>query len=351
MKILLVEDAEDQQRLFEDSVEFFNEKYNSKVEYEIFADISAALNNIDGSFDGAIIDLWLGFDKKGGNELLHQLGLPFTRIPVIFVTAFLDSVDDHPSVIKKRTRDESTYESDLLLFQKIFDTGLTRIMGGRGEIEIHLTQVFLKNLLPQLATWVSYGKEDSARTERALLRYALNHLFELLEEGEDRCFPEEVYLHPPMSDNITTGSIVKDKTTDRPFVILSPACDLVVRGENGRSNTEQILLVDIESMSDALKGSRKKDRVESLVKNKHQYFHWLPPTVFFEGGVLNFRKLHSLAIDEFDDKFEIPSIQISPPFVKDIVSRFSSYYARQGQPDIDSSDFVACYTQQQTTEQ
>ena len=28
-------------------------------------------------------------------------------------------------------------------------------------------------------------------------------------------------------------------------------------------------------------------------------------------------------------------IPISPPFVKDIVARFSSYYARQGQPNID----------------
>lgn len=59
-----------------------------------------------------------------------------------------------------------------------------------------------------------------------------------------------------------------------------------------------------------------------------------------EGGVLNFRRLKTLTRDEFGGNFEKPSIQISPFFVKGIVARFSSFYARQGQPDIDSTDFV-----------
>ena len=169
---------------------------------------------------------------------------------------------------------------------------------------------------------MSYGKEDPERTEKALLRYTLNHLFQLLEEGDERCFPEEVYLHPPLSGNVTTGSIVNEKTNNQPFVVLSPACDLVLRGQNGKPNTDCILLVEIESVDDALGGSRNKNRVESLVKNGRQYFHWLPPAYSFEGGVLNFRKLKTLTIAEFDDRFENPSIQISPFFVKDVVARF-----------------------------
>ena len=146
-----------------------------------------------------------------------------------------------------------------------------------------------------------------------------------------------------MKKDITTGSVVKEKTTEQPFVVLSPPCDLVIRGENGKSNTNRILLVEIESVNDALDGRRNKNSVASLVKNNRQYFHWLPLTHFFEGGVLNFRKLNTLTKDEFEENFEKPAIQISPSFVKDIVARFSSYYARQGQPDIDSSDFVTRY--------
>ena len=346
MKIMLVEDAKGQRDAFENSVEVFNDKNQLNVEYELAEDISSALKKIDGSYDGVIIDLRLGDDEEGGNEIVRQLRGPLTRIPIIFVTAFVDSVIDHPSVIRKRSRlDEETYDSDLLLFQGIYNTGLTHIMGGRGIIEENLTKVFLKNLLPQIETWVSYGKEDSERTEKALLRYTLNHLFQLLEEGEENCFPEEVYLYPPLSEDITTGSIVTEKTSDWQFVALSPACDLVIR-PNGKSNTDHILLVEIESVNNALGGSRSKGKVRELVNNKHQYLHWLPQTDFFEGGVLNFRKLKTVNKVDFDDQFKTPSIQISTFFVKDIVSRFSSYYARQGQPDIDSEDFFTRYTQQ-----
>lgn len=350
MKILFVEDAMEQQEAFKDSVEVFNDKSDLNVEYEIVGSVPCAIDKIDGSYDGAIIDLRLGDDEDGGNKIVRQLGDLFTRIPIIFVTAFADSVIDHTSIVKTRSRDKDTYESDLLLFREIFDTGLTRIMGGRGIIEKTLTEVYLNNLLPQMEAWRSYGKEDSERTEKALLRYALNHLFQLLED-EERCFPEEVYLYPPLLTQITTGSIVKKKKGGQQFVVLSPACDLVLR-RNGNFKTDRILLVEIERENDivstALDGiknkSKKRDKLQTVFGNNHTaYYHWLPKTSFFDGGFLNFRKLQSLNKAEFE-KFGKPLIQISPTFVKDIIARFSSFYARQGQPEIASSGFVTHYT-------
>ena len=197
-------------------------------------------------------------------------------------------------------------------------------------------------ILSQMDTWISYAEADSERTEKALLRYAPNHLLQLLEENEEDCFPEEVYLYPSVLDRITTGSIVT--TDDQWFVVLSPACDLVPRGKNGILNTDCILLVEIDSVEQVLGGSKSKGKVTELCTNKRTYYHWLPQTDFFDGGVLNFRKLTALDKKDFDEKFGKPTIQISPSFVKDIVSRFSSFYARQGQPDIDSKDFINRYT-------
>jgi CheY-like chemotaxis protein len=349
MKILLIEDEEDQQEAFKEVVEAFNDDENNRnVESETAANLSEASNKIDGSYDGAIIDLVLGNDEDGGNKIVRQLGDSFTRIPIIFVTAFPKNVVDHPSIIHTRRRSDGVYTSDLLLFQNIYNTGLTRIMGGRGIIEENLSEVFLKNLLPQIDTWISYAETDPKRTEKALLRYTLNHLFQLLEEGGGICFPEEVYLYPlypPVLDRITTGNMVK--ADDQWFVVLSPACDLVLRGENGEFKTDCILLAEIEKAIDALGGSKSKGKVTELCSNKHDYHHWLPKTDFFEGGVLNFRKLMSLNKDDFDERFGKPIIQISPFFLKDIVSRFSSYYARQGQPEIDSKaiqSFITRYT-------
>jgi hypothetical protein len=229
-------------------------------------------------------------------------------------------------------------------------------MGGRGKIEELLGTVFRKNLSPRVDKWIEYSQKDGQdRTERALLRYTFNHMLHVLDDDEEHYFPEEVYLHPPLSENITTGSIVKEKTSELPFVVLSPACDLVIR-KDGEFKTDRILLVEIEVeneiVNDALDGITRKrskeDKLKAVANNNHtDYYHWLPKTNFFKGGFLNFRKLKTVNKADFDEQFETPSIQISPFFVKDIVSRFSSYYARQGQPDIDSKDFVARYTAQQ----
>ena len=225
-------------------------------------------------------------------------------------------------------------------------------MGGRGIIEENLSKVFLKNLLPQIDTWISYGEIDPERTEKALLRYTLNHLFQLLEEDGERCFPEEFYLYPPVSEEITTGSIVKEETSDQSCVVLSPACDLVIR-RNGEFKTDRILLVEIESkdnvVNTALDGITRTRSQENKLRdvsnnNYTDYYHWLPEAYSFEGGFLNFRKLRTLDKTKFNEKFGKPTIQISPSFAKDIVSRFSSFYARQGQPDIDSEDFINNYT-------
>lgn len=236
-------------------------------------------------------------------------------------------------------------------FWGIHNTGLTRIMGGRGIIEETLNKVYQENLLPEknIKKWVTYGKADVPRTEKALLRYALNHLLQLLDDDGERCFPEEMYLHPPLTDKIRTGSIVKKMDEEVSFVVMNPACDLVNRAGGG-FKTERILLAEIEQESKvtdlaAKKCNRISDKeikLKSVFGNNYtHYYHWLPETTFFNGGFINFRKLSSYKKKDFEQMFDKPSIQISPSFAKDVVARFSSYYARQGQPDIENDDLIS----------
>ena len=132
-------------------------------------------------------------------------------------------------------------------FWKIQETGLTRILGGRGIIESKLAEVFWNNILPQIKKWEEYGEADSARTENALLRHTLNHLIQLIDEDIERYFPEEfpISIHQA-SGNIRTGSILKDKDSSQLFAVMSPDCDLVTRSD-GKRNTDRLLLVEIIS--------------------------------------------------------------------------------------------------------
>ena len=132
---------------------------------------------------------------------------------------------------------------------------------------------------------------------------------------------------------------------------MNPACDLAER-DSGGCNTDRALLAKIDSEADflaeelvrrkvkkpdlnELSENDKKSSIKSVRQHKTFYYHWLPETEFFAGGFINFRKIATHTQEDFDQTFENPSIQVSAPFLKDIVARFSSYYARQGQPDID----------------
>ena len=53
-----------------------------------------------------------------------------------------------------------------------------------------------------------------------------------------------------------------------------------------------------------------------------------------DGGFLDFRRLQTISLGCFASDFEGLDARIAPSFVKDVVSRFSAFYARQGQPVI-----------------
>ena len=118
MKILLVEDRKSAQHNFRTAVYFFNYDHNLTVEPDIAEDTSSALRKINNSYNGVIIDMRLGNDHQGGNEIVRQLANRSINLPVIFVTAYPDLIERHSLIIRERSRDDGNYRSDLLYFQK-----------------------------------------------------------------------------------------------------------------------------------------------------------------------------------------------------------------------------------------
>lgn len=341
-RLALVEDREEDIKICQDSVSRYKDERDRDIELVVYRSVDEALEKLDNSFDGAIIDLRFPKNPDIGNEVARYITQSNLRIPVAIMTGTPANADSDLKNVEVYNKGEVEYVTILDQFWKIHDTGLTRIMGGRGKIEETLNRVYEENILPQKKIWIEYGKLGSERTERALLRHVLNHLLQLLEEDAEPSFPEEFYIHPPLSNGYRTGSIIKFKANGTFFAVVTPACDLVVR-ENGEFKTDRVLLVEIEStdtvLTKALNGitnnGKKKKQIESILGNKYTlYHHWLPQAVFFRGGVINFRKLTTSSQIELAEHYEPPKVQISPFFMKDVIARFSSFYARQGQPDI-----------------
>ena len=350
LRILLVEDCEEDVKICQGAVRRFKDESHRDIDLVVCKTLNEGLDKVDNYFDGAIIDLRLNGGGSEGNEVIRKIKESYFRISVAILTGTPANADSDDAYLGIFMKGETSYTDLFNRFAAIYDTGLTRILGGRGRIEETLSRVFQKCLLPEKSRekWIEYGKESPEQTEKALLRHTVNYLMHLLDDDTDLFKPEEVYIFPPLQEGIRTGGIVRSKEGKGYFVILNPACDLVIR-KNGSFKTDCILVVEVVkketvagvALKDTVKPDRRKAKVGELLKNNHaNYYHWLPPTVFFEGGFLDFRHIRTVSPEEFGQKFEQPHIQISSPFVKDIIARFSSYYARQGQPEIENAVFV-----------
>ena len=351
IKILVVEDDPQDINTCRSTVERYRDEKQREVELVECKDVNEAFEKLDNTFDGAIIDLKLGDEGDEGNEVVQRIQERQYRFPVAILTGTPASADPEFLYIGvfKKGEPGAGYDDLLDRFWRIHDTGLTNILGGKGLIEAKLGEVFWRNVLPQIGKWETYGQEDSKRTENALLRHTLNHLIQLIDEEAEIYFSEEFYLYPPPSEKIRTGSILKEKSSEKWFVVMSPDCDLVVRA-NGKRNTDTVLFVEVipantvldwfdSAAKENLSSNRKREFERALNNNRSNYYHSLPETDFFPLGFLNFRYLSTVGEQDIGKRFDMPPyLQISPPFVKDMLARFSSYYARQGQPNVHLGD-------------
>ena len=357
IKLLIVDDDQRIIRNCLDTLEVYQATTKRSITIESSEKIEDACNKLDNSYDGAIIDLNFGTETDG-TYIIKQIRESFFRIPVVILTATSGGYEIPPKTQIFQKDEEAVFNKIFDYFWKLHHIGLSRIIGGKGKIEATLNDVFQNNLLPQLDMWQKYsecpGIKNSA-IETALLRYTLQYLLHILDNESETYLPAEVLLSPVPEGIIQTGRIFT--YSEKNFVVLTPACDLVIR-DNGKPKSSDIILAEIEPFGSSNNfknlisnfiqnnSKTKKDSIEKHIRNNNEkYYHFIPKTDFFEGGFINFRKTTNVLISDIKEKYTDRKIQISPFFLKDIINRFSFYYSRQGQPDIDTDMYL--YTLQQ----
>ena len=83
-----------------------------------------------------------------------------------------------------------------------------------------------------------------------------------------------------------------------------------------------------------MSNDKKIKRLGEVIKNNHtDYYHFVPKCKKFDNKLINFRKVSNVTYDELLNNFEHLAI-VSGNYSKDILCRFSTYYSRQGQPDL-----------------
>ena len=378
MQILVIEDN---LQMFDDylkDVEIFNDDniYNIIISLVHAKTKAEGEQNLSSSqWDAAIIDLRLSSQGNGeeGNALISIVQEKF-KFPIFVVSSNIGDLDPNIAKnnsflnIRERNGENQALFTDIA---NIYQTGITRILGGKGQIESYLNDIFWKHLSQTMPYWIEQAKTNPEDTEKSLLRYTLSHIQEYLEINEEDKFedyhPVEFYV-PKVSSKLGTCDIIFNEKEKKYAIVLTPSCDLanvkakfitiaqienleipILKEQQGiiekypnklqsLTNQKNLPENDLKIKSKELE-SKKRSAEETIVKllnnNYQQKLHYLPKSDLFEGGFIDFQQVTSISLKELNENYKI-NVTVSNAFKKDIIARFSHYYARQGQPGIKS---------------
>lgn len=347
ISLLIIEDDQTQIDAYLDVIELFNKKIEDKFIPTICNDFESGSTAIKSPlFDAAIIDLKLSAsDRLEGRDLVESIYQKI-RIPVFIYSGSLSQIDDiqENALLRKIVRTESL--NDILKeIIKIYKTGLTRFLRPNGEIDQKLTEIFWQNLSTDIGAWIGHNNPN------ALLRYIFSHFYESFDVNLDGDFevynPIEVYIKPPIKPNIHTGDLINYE--GQPYIVLNPSCDIVYnykkvgedKVEKVRKAEKMMLILAKEFDYKTLclnkkTGTVDKGKITEFVNNSSFRFHYLPPLDGNNGFLIDFQQIKTVDFTEKNDRI----CSISAPFIKDIISRFSNYYSRQGQPTFGQENIV-----------
>lgn len=336
--------------------------------YEISFDVAktpeeAAIALFQKNFEAVIVDLMLLPDKDvgkddeqiSGNILLKNI-IDREIIPIIVRTGFSQKISDdiNTNIIKVQPKDEESLEVVISELIDYYENSIFSLLGSRGKFNNNIKEFFWK-IMPECFI----DKQEEVRIlnketqEVVLIRYIsswLSNRYLFNEEYLD-VEPLEMYMFPNPINQVCSCDIYKDVDNNQVFIVLTPACDLA------NLKTDEILFAevkkieDIQRFNDILKkcinqhnngqdiSNGNRNKIAQWSRNSHQdsmRYHFLPKVSFFEGGFIDFRSIITLEYDKEKNDFKGRKLEklgvITDIFKRDVISRFSSYYQRQGQP-------------------
>ena len=333
IKLLIVDDEDGIIDAFENSIKTYNMGNNGITYKHYVAKSFDKAKEILETYiiDTAIVDINLDGRSSGnfdGNNVIKEI-LKYLRMPIFVVSGTPSHLDDsfkNNAMIKSYTREadinEKLFERDI---PNSIQSPTLAYFSRNGYLENKVTKFYWEDLSKTIEHWEKVAKEKPQEIDKILSRHTLSCLNEkLYVNGNigkfDEYHPGEMYIVPPIKQHYHTGDIVKKN--EEFFVILNPACDIVSQ------KIEFYVLAKITAID---------KNIDNIKRNKgKECYYYLPyfanifPKIPNNIHIINFQNLQTT---QSCDKYERVA-SISAPFLKDIIARFSRYYARQGQPNL-----------------
>lgn len=342
-RILHLEDEIDCAENFKTTLDVYNEKNGTAIEYIHVNNFEDFKKYTDKDFDAAVIDIYLGSNPNQGYDALAAIPAKLMRIPCVVYSGTADTNMGNKYALKLYKRDQLGADVEIIdYFVNIYKTGIMDVLGGKGALEKHLNEIFHKNIKDNIDEWINCVKTSEVDVKKSLLRFIGSCIEDTMFEDDEKSLVNEMYIMPVLSDDYRPGVVVKNMKTNDFHIIITPECDIVKR-EGGKRNSNNVQVCDIElfpyAYNKCFSEALSKDKQKSAILNKALHCHFLPMYKTFPGGAINFRNIKSIEISALESDYDI-ILKITASYVKDILGRFSAYYIRRGQPELDISPEV-----------
>ncbi len=346
INILLIEDDETQVKSMKDIAEAYEISNGCKIQIDSIDNDSMIGNKLfENKYDCIVVDInWGDKNPEGGRKLIDKI-INKKRIPLIVYAGNLSYVEDIEEQIgfKKfaRTTPFNNVIDEIIRIKKlkIFD-----LIGYDGSLDQKITKIFwddLDNTIKLIEDIPEY--DDSEALVRMLTTRIVNKL-NITEGGKQKYF--EFYISPSVSDEVHNGDIYS--INGENYLVILPECQIL----HHHDKPIAVVHIDYEKAKDKIldvlkapEARRHKAFNENFSLEKSPSEHFLPPYRDNGVGVIEFGNVSSFSREKFLKENKIASI--NPNYMKNIQSRFSQYYARQGQPDIDIDHLISSLNNKQ----
>ena len=334
IKILAIEDDLNQIKMLRSKVETYNIKNKFGEQDKIFIEFRQNDDDIgkllfEEKFDCLVVDInWGPSNPNGGRNLITKI-INNKRIPIVVYSGKLNQIEDLDERfgLKKIDRTES-FSVALDYIVKVKKTHIFDLLGYDGQLDKIVTEIFWKDIDKSLRAMPTEDDLDDKSLTRMLTTRVVNYLS--LSNEDDKYKYYEFYINPSLTTDCHNGDIYK--LNDSYYLVITPECQLL------KIETANLLKINFSNEIDnrvtgAKDRSKKINTLARIISEGKCFEHYIPPFNNNRHAVVNFREIITMNKSELtEDKKETT---INPVYMKNIQSRFSQYYSRQGQPDID----------------
>jgi hypothetical protein len=278
-------------------------------------------------------------DTEAGDNILKNIYSHYF-LPVIIFSAWADDYDN-PYKDNYFVRKIKKGQGELRELKKVikeYRDFIGKQNAITNKIDAHISEIYR-------ATYNNMVKNDRSKKLASKAEIFIHLIQRRLAASFDSSIeydsikPWEIYLYPPLGDQLLTGDILKKKRTNNKTpssykVILSPSCDL--QSGNNRKHIENVIVANFVPINKAVPKKTDVSRKLLTTSSPERYIIFYELINIIPHMACDLKSIETIKFDSIGKGKDYEKIlSIDSPFRESLVWSFLQINGRPGLPDRD----------------